>query len=368
MDSNRTLCRSWPQTCGRYTEQRLEVNIKKTKLVRFKCCVHFLHISFVFRNSLFDLFNISNEETKDEEEKDTTKPQKRPNNKEAESLREKLKSKSLNEIQSMILQRISTRLLKPATCKQYQRLICDTIVDRDAFLPDSNFLQIFTNESTSEKLPENLISFWRPFISHLQNWKLIQPLFFRLLEIVKNENGNRTKRLIASLWIKEFLRAALQQKLARRYALLLDQVLDFKNKKVLKTSYDNKVKKQIAYHNPELEGCFHFTFQTEILTCLRDEEFLKELIVEINEYGANYILFVLKLSQDITEQQRDEILQILNIFCGTSCEEKENGIGDRIYSAENFQEDNLDLQLNEEQILFDMTERNSTWELASGIF
>lgn len=297
-------------------------------------------------------------------------------NQEVESISEHLKNNEeyrLSTAQSILLSEISKCLSKNKFLLNNAQTFCSTLSNNEVFLPNSDFLSIF-REETSEKnkvesLPLNFIKFWEGFIALLQEKKLLEPLFGQLLKLVNNDKENNHKRRVASLWICTIGNALIKHKIAQQVALNLSQSLDCKKQKLSSKLFSLKVRDKVESKYPELKSPW-LNWTVDVPSCLTDMRMVQKLLLNPNQYLVGFISSLLDLLPvSKNSNVKEHLLSLVNMQVMGQVETDISLEDNLIHTVKDLDEFNLKQKEGnklESVNLHDKRIRNINWQLASG--
>ena len=100
-----------------------------------------------------------------------------------------------------------SRYLSKKSIPDKKDIVCNTLLNSEVFLPSKDMLSIFTQSESIENklekdvLPLEMLMFWKDIIFLLCEKDIMEALIIKLLVLIKNEEVNKERKLLASLWI-----------------------------------------------------------------------------------------------------------------------------------------------------------------------
>ena len=230
------------------------------------------------------------------------------------------KKYTLLTARTVLLSEIS-RYLNKKSVPNKKDIVCDALFNSEAFLPSEDIFSIFVreestgNELKDDLLPLDMMRFWKDIIFLLLERGMMEAVIFELLRLIDNEEENKHKRLLASLWISSISYAFVKLDAAHCISRTLEYQLEEAQMKLLPKTFELKVKEETDNAYPRLKRVLWFDLSHIVLPCLTDTNFVSKLILNVNEFYIKFILPVLELiSPKMDEQSRESLLSLVNIY------------------------------------------------------
>ncbi|XP_015590194.1 uncharacterized protein LOC107265336 [Cephus cinctus] len=291
----------------------------------------------------------------------------------------------LSTARGILLTEMSRYLGKNKSISNKEERVLKVLLETEVFLPQEDFLEIFSNGKSSDKsseddLPLDMIYFWQDFILLLQETKMLESTILRLLKLLNDSTEDHYRKQMAALWIKAIVRGLLKMKVSQHISETLQYSLK-KKKRISTKSMSLRIRNKLNHLHPELKNDLTLNILGDIPNCVTNFDFVTNLVLNANEYSAKFITVFLDLVTPSIEQDRKQLLlDLIKIYIG---EDIVNGDAsttdkDRIYTIEDFEkysaEENHPEDMEVEEIseqaerrpkIFDQTIRNTNWKLAS---
>nr|XP_034191312.1 uncharacterized protein LOC117609283 [Osmia lignaria] len=291
------------------------------------------------------------------------------------------KKYTLETARTVLLSEIS-RYLNRKSIPHKRDIVCNALFNTEAFLPSQDTLLIFTqrkntrNELEDNILPLDMIKFWKDIIFLLYEKEMMEELILGLLKLTNNEEIDKSKRLLAALWISSLSYCFLKLDYAHCISRTLEYQLEKKMQKRLSpTIFELKVKEETDRTYPHLKDILWFNLSDVVPSCLTDINFISKLILNANEFSAKFISPMLELvSPKIDKENKQLLLNLVNIYTvGKPTDNKNIKEYEKTFTIEDVQGDEHKLNENNEEnktenkiinFLVDKKIRNSYWKFA----
>lgn len=303
------------------------------------------------------------------------------------------KEYNLRAAQTLLLSEISMHLAENKsliTIHKKSDIICNVLLKNEAFLPNSDVVQIFQQKGRKnidlkkKILPPGMLRFWKDIIFLLHNKKILDVLMFKLLNIVNQEQESKGKRTLATLWISSIVYSFIQLDLTQK----ISRTMEYKptkdsTKPAAKSALSQHLKELVHYSHPYLRNVLWLDISSTIPHFLIDINFLSKLLLHVNEFSARLIEPILKfVSPRINVQAKKHLSNLLKIytFQKYNDEDSNNDIDERkIFTVEDFDvsstRNKVKIYKKERttkkktaDLLTDQIIRNLHWKPASGTF
>ena len=291
------------------------------------------------------------------------------------------KKYTLSTARTVLLSEIS-RYLNKKSVPNKKDIVCDALFSSEAFLPSKDIFSIFVQEESAENelkddlLPLDMMKFWKDIIFLLLEKGMMEAVIFELLRLIDNEEENKHKRLLASLWISSISYSFVKLDAAHRVSRTLEYKLEEAQKKLPPKTFELKVKEETHLACPRLKRVLWFDLSYIVLPCLTDINFVSKLILNVNEFYIKFILPVLELiSPKIDEQSRELLLSLANIYALGKVDGEASNERKKTFTLSDIQKEcgdsgiNTDSEQSESinrvpRFLTDEKVRNPHWKLA----
>lgn len=300
------------------------------------------------------------------------------------------KDYNLKDAKALLLSEISTHLTENKsliTISKKSDIICNVLLKNEAFLPNTDIMQIFQQKGKKNIdlkrtiLPPDMLRFWKDIIFLLHNKKILDVLIFKLLSIVNQEHESKEKRTVATLWISSIIYSFIQLDLAQNISRTMEYKQTKEGTKLVAKSVLNQHLKELIHHNhPYLRNVLWLDVSSIVPYFLIDINFLSKLLLHINEFSARLIEPILKfISPKIEVQTTKHLLNLLKIytFQKYNDEDSNNDIYEqKIFTTEDFDASSITnkVKIHKKQcatktknayLLTDQIIRNLHWKPAS---
>ncbi|XP_070156166.1 uncharacterized protein [Polyergus mexicanus] len=260
------------------------------------------------------------------------------------------KEYNLKAAQALLLSEISMHLTENKsliTIYKKSDIICNVLLKNEAFLPNSDVMQVFQQKGRKnidlkrKILPPGMLRFWKDIIFLLHNKKILDILMFKLLGIINEEQESKEKKILATLWISSVAYSFIQLDLAQDIARIMEYKLTKEGTKVAAKSALNQHLKELVHHShPYLRNVLWLNISSTIPHFLIDINFLSKLLLHVNEFSARLIEPILKfVSPRINVQAKKHLLNLFKIYAlqKYNDEDSKNDIyGQKIFTVEDF--------------------------------
>lgn len=259
------------------------------------------------------------------------------------------KEYNLKGAQALLLSEISMHLTENKsliTIHKKSDIICNVLLKNEAFLPNSDVLQIFQQKGRKnidlkrKILPPSILQFWKDIIFLLHNKKILDVLIFKLLSIINQEQESKEKRILATLWIISIVYSFIQLDLAQNISRTLECKQTTKSTKLAsKISLSQHLKELVHHNHPYLRNVLWLDITSTIPHFLIDINFVSKLLLHVNEFSARLIEPVLKfVSSKINVQAKKHLLNLLKIYTFQKYDEDSNNYiyEEKIFTVEDF--------------------------------
>ncbi|XP_015432702.1 PREDICTED: uncharacterized protein LOC107188842 [Dufourea novaeangliae] len=284
----------------------------------------------------------------------------------------------------ILLSEIS-RYLNKKTIPNKKDVVCDVLFKSEAFLPNEDVLLIFVQEESTgnvlgnDLLPLDMLNFWEDIISLLYEKRIMKTLILGLLKLTNNEEADKHKKLLASLWISSLSYSFLKLDVAHCISRRLECELQLTNRKLPPKVFELKVKEEVENTYPHFKHVLWFNLSNVVLPCLTDINFLTKLILNVNEFSIKFIVPLLELAGPrIHEKKKQLLLNLVKIYTiGDTTEDESLNENQKTFTLEDVynKHDDFVLNVNDQQnkseertsrFLADGKVRNTHWKLAFG--
>ncbi|KOC60925.1 Ribosomal biogenesis protein LAS1L [Habropoda laboriosa] len=290
------------------------------------------------------------------------------------------KKYTLKTARIVLLSEIS-RYLNKKSIPNKKDIVCNILLNSEAFLPSKDILSIFTQEKGTENeiekdvLPLDMIKFWQDIVFLLYEKDLMEALIIKLLKLIDNEEVNKDKRLLASLWISSISYSFLKLDAAHRISRDLEFQLEKANKTLSLNALELKIKEKTDRAYPHLKCVLWFNLSYIVLPCLTDIKFISKLILNVNEFSVKFIVPILELVSPQVDKESKQMLLNLISFCtmGEMTDSKTSHKYGKIFTLKDLQHsehlinvDNVQAKTDHRipRFLTDQKVRNNYWKLA----
>lgn len=230
------------------------------------------------------------------------------------------KKYTLETARIVLLSEIS-RYLNKKSIPNKKNIVCNTLLNSEIFLPNKDILLIFTQNEDIETtlqnnvLPLGMMEFWKDIIFVLYEKDFMEALIVKLLELVDNEEINKEKRLLASLWISSISYSFLKLNNAHCISRVLEYQLETTQKNLPVKTFELKVKEETDRIYPHLKYALWFNLSDIVLPCLTDIKFISKLILNVNEFSIKFIVPLLELINPIINNDNKHLLlNLMNLY------------------------------------------------------
>lgn len=265
------------------------------------------------------------------------------------------KEYNLKDAKALLLFEISMHLTENKsliTIHKKSDIICNVLLKNEAFLPNTDVMQIFQQRGKKnidlkrKILPPDMLRFWKDIIFLLHNKKILDILIFKLLNIINQEQESKEKRTLATLWISSIIYSFIQLDLAQNISRTMEYKQTKEGTKLVAKSVLNQHLKEFIHHNhPYLRNVLWLDISSTIPYFLIDINILSKFLLHVNEFSARLIEPILKLiSPKIKVQTTKHLLNLLKIytFQKYNDEDSNNDIYEReIFTVEDFDESSI---------------------------
>lgn len=290
------------------------------------------------------------------------------------------KKYTLETARTVLLSEIS-RYLNRKSIPHKKDIVCNALFNTEAFLPSQDTLLIFTqrknnrNELEDNILPLDMIKFWKDIIFLLYEKEMMEELILGLLKLTNNEEIDKSKRLLAALWISSLSYCFLKLDYAHCISRTLEYQLEKMQKRLSPTVFELKVKEETDRTYPYLKDILSFNLSDVVPSCLTDINFISKFILNANEFSAKFISPILELvSPKIDKENKQLLLNLVNIYTiGKPTDNKSIKEYEKTFTVEDIQGGEYRLNENNEEnqtenkiinFLVDKKIRNSYWKFA----
>ncbi|XP_076237903.1 uncharacterized protein LOC143181403 [Calliopsis andreniformis] len=292
------------------------------------------------------------------------------------------KKYTLNTARVILLSEIS-RYLSKKSIPNKKDIVCDALFNSQAFLPSTDILSIFgeddniVHELKKDLLPLDMMEFWKDIIFLLYEKEMMEIMILELLRLVDNEEVNKHKRLLASLWISSISYSYVKLDAAHSISRTLEYELDVSQKRLPPKTFELKVKEETDIKYPRLKNVLWFNLSDTVLPCFTDINFVSRLILNANEFYIKFILPILELiSPKIDEQSKQLLLNLVNIYAMGKIDDENSNEQQKTFTLKDIQKQYDDHMLNKDdqqsksedkvsRFLIDQNVRNPHWKLAN---
>ncbi|XP_078051029.1 uncharacterized protein LOC144477291 [Augochlora pura] len=192
-------------------------------------------------------------------------------------------------------------------------IVCDELFKSEAFLPNRDVLFIFIQENTenalkNDILPSNMMKFWKDIIFLLYENRMMETLIMGLLKLVNDQEIDKHKRLLASLWISSIAYGFVKLDIAHRISRTLEYKFDSTGKRLPPRVFEIRVEDETENAYPHLKHVLWFNLSSTVLPILTDMDFVSTLLLSANEYSIKFIPPILELTSPKIDTMKKEIL------------------------------------------------------------
>ncbi|XP_017880157.1 ribosomal biogenesis protein LAS1L isoform X2 [Ceratina calcarata] len=199
--------------------------------------------------------------------------------------------------------------------------VCTNLLASEAFLPtNKDVLSIFqaqedredNDELSNDILPLDMVTFWKDIIFLLYEKDCMESLIVKLIELVNDEQANRERRLLASLWTSTLAYSFLKLDIAHRISRVFEYRLE---KNLSSRAFENRVKEETDRAYPRLRRVLWLNLSDTVLSCFTDKKFVSNLLLNVNEFSVKFIVPILELaSPKIGDDDKRLLLDLVNIY------------------------------------------------------
>ncbi|XP_076163802.1 uncharacterized protein LOC143144852 isoform X2 [Ptiloglossa arizonensis] len=253
------------------------------------------------------------------------------NNKDKESNKNNHAEVTSNDIQkdekyTLVTSRIVllsevSRYLNKKSIPNKKDIVCDALFNSEAFLPSKDVLSIFIQEKTTEHelenhvLPVNMMKFWKDIVFLLYEEGMMETLLLKLLNLINNEEVNKDRRYLASLWISSIFYCFVKLNAAHFISQTVEYELEMTQKRLPPKTFELRVKEETDHNYPHLKHVLWFNLSNIVLPCLTDMNFVLKFIINANEFSIKFIAPMLELiSPKLDEERKQLLLNLVNIY------------------------------------------------------
>ncbi|XP_031827289.1 uncharacterized protein LOC116424694 [Nomia melanderi] len=291
------------------------------------------------------------------------------------------KKYKLDTARMVLLSEIS-RYLSKKSIPNTKDVVCDELFNSEAFLPNEDVLLIFTHKENTENelkddiLPLDMIKFWEDIMFLLYEKEVMETLIIRLIKLTENEEIDKYKRSLASLWISSIAYSFVKLDVAHCISRSLEYELEANNKRLPPKAFELKVKDETENAYPHLKYVLWFNLSDVVLPFLTDINFVSKLLLNANEFSIKFVLPILELvSPKIDANKKRLLLNLVKVYVeGQATDTESSNKNKKTFTIEDVH--NLHghevlnvLEQNEFQnkirsFLTDQKVRNNQWKLA----
>lgn len=267
------------------------------------------------------------------------------------------KKYTLETARIVLLSEIS-RYLSKKSIPDKKDIVCNTLLRSEIFLPSKSMLSIFTqsesikNKLEKDVLPLDMLKFWKDIIFLLCEKDLMEVLIIKLLELIKNEEVNKERKLLASLWISSISYSFLRLDSAHNISRVLQYELEKIHKNLPPKVFELKVKEETDRTYPHLKCVLWFNLSDTVLPCLTDMKFISNLILNINEFSLKFIVPILELIHPkIDNESKQLLLNLMNVYTMVPLDKNDTNFPEyeQIFTLNDLKDSECLLDINKEQ-------------------
>ncbi|XP_076643054.1 uncharacterized protein LOC143353532 isoform X2 [Halictus rubicundus] len=231
------------------------------------------------------------------------------------------KKYTLQTARVVLLSEIS-RCLARKSVPSNKDIVCDELFQSEAFLPNKDVLSIFVqeniqNELKNDTLPLDMMEFWRDIIFLLHENRIMETLIMKLLQLTNNQEIDKHKRLLASLWISSVAYGFVKLDIAHCISRTLEYELELSGKKLPPKAFQMKVKEETESAYPHLKHVLWFNLSDVVLPILTDINVVLKLLLNANEFSIKFIVPILELvNPKIDTTKKQLLLNLVEIYAG----------------------------------------------------
>ncbi|XP_050444578.1 ribosomal biogenesis protein LAS1L [Cataglyphis hispanica] len=274
------------------------------------------------------------------------------------------KEYNLKAAQALLLSEISIHLTENKsliTIHKKSDIICNVLLKNEAFLPNSDIMQVFQQKGRKNVdlrrkiLPSGMLRFWKDIIFLLHNKKILDILIFKLLSIVNQEQESKGKRTLATLWISSIVYSFIQLDLAQNISRTMEYKSTEGTKIAAKSALSQHLKELVHHDHPYLRNVLWLNISSTVPYFLVDINFLSKLLLHVNEFSARLIEPILKfVSLRINVQAKKHLLNLLKIYTFQKYNDEDNK--NDIYKRKVFTVEDFDVSLTKNKVKIDKKE------------
>ncbi|XP_060832235.1 uncharacterized protein LOC132916334 isoform X2 [Bombus pascuorum] len=267
------------------------------------------------------------------------------------------KKYTLETARIVLLSEIS-RYLSKKSIPDKKDIVCNTLLNSEVFLPSKDMLSIFTQSESIENklekdvLPLEMLMFWKDIIFLLCEKDIMEALIIKLLVLIKNEEVNKERKLLASLWISSITYSFLKLDNAHNIARDLEYQLEQMNKRLPPKVFELKVKEETDRTYPHLKCVLWFNLSYMILPCLINMKFVSKLILEVNEFSLKFIVPILELIHiKIGNENKQLLLDLMSFYTMVPLDKNDTNFPEyeQIFTLNDLKDNEYLLDIYEEQ-------------------
>lgn len=267
------------------------------------------------------------------------------------------KKYTLETARIVLLSEIS-RYLSKKSIPDKKDIVCNTLLNSEVFLPSKNMLSIFTQSESIENklekdvLPLDMLKFWKDIIFLLCEKDLMEVLIIKLLELIKNEEVNKERKLLASLWISSISYSFLKLDSAHDISRVLEYQLEKIQKNLPPKVFELKVKEETDRIYPHLKCVLWFNLSDTVLPCLTDMKFISKLILNVNEFSLKFIVPILELIHPkIDNESKQLLLNLMSVYAMVPLDKNDTNFPEyeQIFTLNDLKDSKCLLDINKEQ-------------------
>ncbi|XP_076277925.1 uncharacterized protein LOC143207909 [Lasioglossum baleicum] len=231
------------------------------------------------------------------------------------------KKYTLQTARAVLLSEIS-RYLARKSVPSNKDIVCDELFQSEAFLPNKDVLSIFAQESTKNELKNNtlpldMMEFWRDIIFLLYENRMLETLIMKLLQLANNQEIDKPKRLLASLWISSVAYSFVKLDIAHCISRTLEYELELSEKRLPPKAFQMKVKEETESVHPHLKHVLWFNLSDVVLPIFTDINVVSQILLNANEFSINFMVPILELvNPKIDTTKKQLLLNLVEIYAG----------------------------------------------------
>lgn len=154
-----------------------------------------------------------------------------------------------------------------------------------------------------------MVAFWRDIIFLLYEEDSMESLIIRLIELVNNEEVNRERRLLASLWVSTLAYSFLKLDVAHKVSRMLEQ------RNLPPRAFENRVREETDRAYPDLKNVPWLNLLYTVLPCFTDKKFVLNILSDVNEFSVRFIAPIVELaSPRIGEKEKQLLVDLARVY------------------------------------------------------